>query len=159
MTADILQKKLIKRVGKVLANLELPTVSGERRKIKIYSQDLNIPDDEDEDTDIETATAPYVIVRITGGFQESWDSALQVNVVFIICIYAKDTDKDGTKDVITIINKLYQSFAERPNIDEFEVEPPIEWTLQTDVDTYPYFFGAVSIGFNCPAARRIDEFA
>ncbi len=159
MTADILQEKLIKRVGKVLANLELPTVSGERRKIKIYSQDLHIPDDEDEDVDIETATAPYVIVRITDGFQESWDSALQVNVVFIICTYAKDTDKEGTKDVMTIINKLYQSFAERPNTDEFEVEPPIEWTLQTDVDTYPYFFGAVSIGFNCPAARRIDEFA
>lgn len=159
MTADILQEKLIKRVGKVLENLELPTVSGERRKIKIYSQDLNIPDDEDEDIDIETATAPYVIVRITDGFQETWDSALQVNVVFIICIYAKDTNKEGTKDVMTIINKLYQSFAERPNIDEFEVEPPIEWTLQTDVDTYPYFFGAVSIGFNCPAARRIDEFA
>ena len=150
---------MIKRVGKVLENLELPTVSGERRKIKIYSQDLNIPDDEDEDIDIEMATAPYVIVRITDGFQESWDSALQVNVVFIVCIYAKDTNKEGTKDVITIINKLYQSFAERPNIDEFEVEPPIEWTLQTDVDTYPYFFGAVSIGFNCPAARRIDEFA
>jgi len=154
-----LQEKLIKRVGKVLENLELPTVSGERRKIKIYSQDLDIPDDEDEDIDIETATAPYVIVRITDGFQESWDSALQVNVVFIICIYAKDTNKEGTKDVMTIINKLYQSFAERPNIDEFEVEPPLEWTLQTDVDTYPYFFGAVSIGFNCPAARRIDEFA
>lgn len=159
MTADILQEKLIKRVGKVLENLELPTVSGERRKIKIYSQDLNIPDDEDEDIDIETATAPYVIVRITDGFQETWDSALQVNVVFIICTYVKDTNKEGTKDVITIINKLYQSFAERPNIDEFEVEPPLEWTLQTDVDTYPYFFGAVSIGFNCPAARRIDEFA
>nr|DAY71556.1 MAG TPA: tail completion protein [Caudoviricetes sp.] len=154
-----MQEKLIKRVGKVLENLELPTVSGERRKIKIYSQDLDIPDDEDEDIDIETATAPYVIVRITDGFQESWDSALQVNVVFIICIYAKDTNKEGTKDVMTIINKLYQSFAERPNIDEFEVEPPLEWTLQTDVDTYPYFFGAVSIGFNCPAARRIDEFA
>ena len=154
-----MQEKLIKRVGKVLGNLELPTVSGERRKIKIYSQDLNIPDDEDEDSDIETATAPYVIVRITDGFQETWDSALQVNVVFIICIYSKDTDKDGTKDVMTIINKLYQSFAENPNIDEFEAEPPIEWTLQTDVDTYPYFFGAVSIGFNCPAARRIDEFA
>lgn len=159
MTADILQEKLIKRVRKVLENLELPTVSGERRKIKIYSQDLDIPDDEDEDIDIETATAPYVIVRITDGFQETWDSALQVNVVFIICIYSKDTNKDGTKDVMTIINKLYQSFAERPNIDEFEVEPPLEWTLQTDVDTYPYFFGAVSIGFNCPAARRIDEFA
>ena len=159
MTADILQEKLIKRVEKVLENLELPTVSGERRKIKIYSQDLNIPDDEDEDIDIEMATAPYVIVRITDGFQESWDSALQVNVVFIICIYAKDTDKEGTKDVMTIINKLYQSFAECPNVDEFEAEPPIEWTLQTDVDTYPYFFGAVSIGFNCPAARRIDEFA
>ena len=159
MTADILQEKLIKRFGKVLANLELPTVSGKRRKIKIYSQDLNIPDDEDEDVDIETATAPYVIVRITDGFQETWDSALQVNVVFIICTYAKDTNKDGTKDIMTIINKMYQSFAERPNIDEFEDEPPIEWTLQTDVDTYPYFFGAVSIGFNCPAARRIDEFA
>ena len=157
MTADILQEKLIKRVEKVLKNLELPTVSGERRKIKIYSQDLHIPDDEDED--IETATAPYVIVRITDGFQETWDSALQVNVVFIICIYAKDTDKEGTKDVMTIINKLYQSFAESPNIDEFEAEPPIEWTLQTDVDTYPYFFGAVSIGFNCPTPRRIDEFA
>lgn len=159
MTADILQEKLIKRVEKVLKNLELPTVSGERRKIKVYSQDLHIPDDEDEDIDIETATTPYVIVRITDGFQETWDSALQVNVVFIICIYAKDTDKEGTKDVMTIINRLYQSFAERPNIDEFEAEPPIEWTLQTDVDTYPYFFGAVSIGFNCPAARRIDEFA
>lgn len=159
MTADVLQEKLIKRVEKVLESLELPTVSGERRKIKIYSQDLNIPDDEDEDTDIETATAPYIIVRITDGFQETWDSALQVNVVFIICTYAKDTDKEGTKDIITIINKLYQSFAERPNIDEFEAEPPIEWTLQTDVDTYPYFFGAVSIGFNCPTPRRIDEFA
>ena len=61
MTADILQEKLIKRVEKVLENLELPTVSGERRKIKIYSQDLNIPDDEDEDVDIETTTAPYII--------------------------------------------------------------------------------------------------
>jgi len=159
LTADVLQEKLIKRVKKVLESLELPTVSGERRKIKIYSQDLNIPDDEDEDSDIETATAPYIIVRITDGFQETWDSALQVNVVFIICIYAKDTDKEGTKDIMTIINKLYQSFAESPNIDEFEAEPPIEWTLQTDVDTYPYFFGAVSIGFNCPTPRRIDEFA
>lgn len=38
-----------------------------RKELKIFKQDLPVPEDYDADVDTDAAAAPYIVVRMTGG--------------------------------------------------------------------------------------------
>ena len=53
-----------------------------RKALKIYKQDLPIPQSDDADVDTDKAEAPYIVVRMTGGQIEDDDSPQTVDFTF-----------------------------------------------------------------------------
>ena len=74
MTPEIFLDMLVSNLTVLLSDCLLPTKTGARRAPKVYKHDLPVPqmDDEDEDADAEDVTAPFVIVRATGGTFDGW---------------------------------------------------------------------------------------
>ena len=74
MTPEIFLDRLVSDLTVLLSDCLLPTKTGARRAPKVYMHDLPVPqmDDEDEDADAEDVTAPFVIVRATGGTFDDW---------------------------------------------------------------------------------------
>ena len=57
---------------------------------------------------------PYVIVRIGDGEIKDENSAQEANITLLIGTYEPDYDKQGHKDVLNIIAKVYVRFAKMP---------------------------------------------
>ena len=86
MTPEIFLDMLVSDLTVLLSDCLLPTKTGARRAPKVYKHDLPVPqmDDEDEDADAEDVTAPFVIVRATGGTFDDWSDLHHVGVTIII---------------------------------------------------------------------------
>ena len=56
-----------------------------RKPLKVYKQDLPIPEDHDEDVDTDQACAPYVVVQMTGGEIANERSPQIVEFSLVIC--------------------------------------------------------------------------
>lgn len=160
MTPAQLQDELVAALESVFGDDDhLKTSNGEFRAPRIYKQDLPTPEsNDDEDTDGDEF-APYIIVRLGDGTFEDWGEALKVNVIFIICTYDPTPDRQGTRDVMSIISRIYRRFASHPHAGNFTCELPIEWALQNEVETHPYYFGGVEITFKCPGVLIEDPLA
>ena len=116
MTPEIFLDRLVSDLTVLLSDCLLPTKTGARRAPKVYMHDLPVPqmDDEDEDADAEDVTAPFVIVRATGGTFDDWSDLHHVGVAIIICTYDDTPDRQGTSDVLGVIERIYHRFARCP---------------------------------------------
>lgn len=124
MVAAVLQDDLAAEFEKVLKDFRLKDPQGNSSKINIFLQNLpmpeplmqgDIPVEALENGLADQLTAPdpypYIIVRIEDGEIKDEDSAQTVNIYLIIGIYEPDYDKQGHKDVLNIIAKLYERFG------------------------------------------------
>ena len=152
MTPEALQDALAEALrAEFSADDYLQTNTGERRAPNIYKQDVPIPQsDDDEDIDAEDLLVPYIIVRLTDGTFDDWGEALHVGVVLIVCTYDNAPDRQGSRDVMSILSRIYRRFASNPHVGNFTCELPIEWALQTEARTDPYYFGGLQLKFSCP---------
>lgn len=122
-----------------------------RKALKIYKQDLPIPDDNDVDSDADTACAPYVVVKMAGGDIEKENEPQKIDFELIICAYDEGRDRAGMQDVGNIKEDIVQQICTVPYFGGiFTILKPIIWALQQD-DTYPYYFGAVKFSCTAPA--------
>ena len=158
MTPESLLDMLVSDLTVLLSDCLLPTKTGARRAPKVNKHDLPVPqlDDEDEDADTEDVTAPFVIVRATGGTFDDWSDLHHVGIAIIICTYDDTPDRQGTSDVLGVIERIYHRFARCPDLGNFRAEVPISWALQDETDTYPQYFGAMDMVFSCPGVRIED---
>lgn len=163
MTAFELQDDLIEELKIVFSGflLKTPAIdleSGEpsMSEPNLFSQSLPIrKDDADDDP------YPYIIVRMDSGDMKQ-DHPHMVKVRIVIGSFDDSTDTNGHKDVLNIIQKIYERFARNPVLANKYVmkddsENPFTWVLQDD-DTYPYYFGAVEVTWETSAIRRESQF-
>lgn len=155
MTPDFLQEAIIGELRDEFRDLTLPTRTGERSSLNFFRQDVPIPLGSDDEDDADPAI-PYIIVRISDGTFDDHKEAMHVGVALIICVYDEGQDKHGHRDVLSIITRIYRRLGAVPHIGPFMCELPIEWALQTELDTYPYYFGAVQLTFSIPGVRLED---
>lgn len=155
MTPLNLQDDLIEELGSIFAPLLYKTPAGERVPINIYAQHLPIPDTDDDEDPV-----PYLIVRLQSGDDDGGrDSSNVVSVVIIAGIWDDSSQAQGHRDVMNIVQKIYQRFAEEPNLkNRAAFTGDFHWQTQED-NYYPYFFGACSMKFNIAAIRREDPYA
>lgn len=158
-TPSELQDALCEWLEDTLRNYRLPTRSGERRNLRIFKQDLPVPSGNDDDVDQDSLQAPYIIVRISNGNFESWTDLHHVSVILVMCIVDETTDRQGYRDLLSIIQKIYRRMAAWPHINNFTCEVPIEWALQDEIETYPYYYGAMQLTFGLPGVRQEDPLA
>lgn len=128
-----------------------------RKTLKIFKQDLPIPESNDEDVDTDAAEAPYIVVRMTGGDIETDDSPQTVQFSLIVCAYDTGVKREGWQDVANIKEDIIQRVCTAPYFGGvFTVLKPITWALQVD-DTHPYYFGACTLTCTAPAMTQDTE--
>lgn len=164
MIATQLQDDLISELQNVLRN-ELfknenhdpdEPASKECIPLNFYSQSLPIESSRDDD---EKSYFPYVIVKLDSGNIPDTSSAHEVKTIIVIGLYDNNLNNQGYRDILHIINMIYERFAENPCLcKKYIAKEPFNWALQ-DEETHPYFFGGIELSFDIPAVKREDEFA
>ena len=102
---------------------------------------------------------PYIIVRVEQGKIEGIDQEQTVFVNLIIGVIDRGYENQGHKDVLNIIQKIYERFAKNAILaKKYECTMPIEWALQ-DEESFPYFFGGMALQFETIRIRREDPYA
>jgi hypothetical protein len=155
MTPIMLQDALVEELNHIFKDYLYKEPGGERVPIKVYPQ--NIPVNESDD---EADPIPYIIVRLNSGDDDGkGDRFNTVKVVIIIGIWDDALAAQGHRDVLNIIQKVYERFQENPNLNNIAAYTgDFHWALQED-GYYPYFFGACTLNFYIAAIRREDRFA
>lgn len=147
---------------KVPMDLEdLDTEDGEaaalakRVPLNVYSQALPVQQSDEEEDPV-----PYLIVRLSSGEDSGGESSFNtVKLVIIIGIWDDALDNQGHRDVLNIIQKIYERFSKNPCLNHRSVYTgEFNWAAQED-GYFPYFFGACSMSFNIAAIRREDPLA
>ena len=172
MTAAFLQEELAEELGKILSGIRLRNPQGEMSSIHIFEQLLPMPEPSDEEKIpeelLENGLAeeqtvpdpyPYVIVRIGDGEIKDENSAQEANITLLIGTYEPDYDKQGHKDVLNIIAKVYERFVKMPVLNgKYTIQYPVLWTLPEE-ESYPFYFGGMNLTFETAAVRREDPYA
>jgi hypothetical protein len=151
----MLQDELVEEMNRLFKGYLYKEPGGERVPIKVYPQSIPVNQSDDEADPI-----PYIIVRLSSGEDTGErDSFNTVKLVIIIGIWDDALDAQGHRDVLNIIQKVYERFQENPNLNnKAAYAGDFHWALQED-GYYPYHFGACSLNFHIAAIRREDRFA
>ncbi|MFG6383461.1 MAG: hypothetical protein K1V96_04295 [Lachnospiraceae bacterium] len=171
MVATFLQNELAEELKKIFVDFRLKDSEGKASSINIFEQLLpmpksanleNIPPELLENGTAEEVTAfdpcPYIIVRIQDGEIEDENSAQLVNLNLLIGVYEPNYDKQGHRDVLNIIAKIYERFAKEPMLNgKYTIQYPILWNLQEE-EFYPFYFGRMDLTFEVAAIRREDPY-
>lgn len=176
MVATYLQDELIEELKRIFNHFRLKNPNGELSQINIYSQDLPIPkpaNPPDGDLDPELVEEglglsditndedpyPYIIVRVNDGEITAIDGDQKVGVFLILGVTDPNLDNQGHKDVLNMIQKIYERFAKNAILaNQYELVMPINWALQ-DEASYPYFIGGMTLNFITHPIRREDQYA
>ena len=85
----------------------LPSSAGDRRPIRVYSQDLPIIEGLDETEDrTEEIPEPYIIVRTNEGNIPDANSAQEIDLILVVCTYDRNPNRQGYRDVLHITLSL-----------------------------------------------------
>ena len=84
----------------------LQSSAGDKRPIRVYSQDLPIIEGMDETEDrTEEIPEPYIIVRTNEGNIPDANSAQEIDLILVVCVY----DNDPNRTHLTLIPKVQYS--------------------------------------------------
>lgn len=173
MIATFLQDDLATDLAEIFKHFFLKDPQGNTVHLNIFKQSLPIPtaaempetvtDEELEegiyDVQAKEDPYPYIIVRVEQGKIEEIDQEQTVIVNLIIGVIDRDYSNQGHKDVLNIIQKIYERFAKNAILaKKYECVMPIEWALQ-DEESFPYFFGGMALQFETIRIRREDPYA
>ena len=172
MVATFLQDDLVEELKEILQGFRLKNPYGESCEINIFSQNLpvpesleqtNIPIEQLENGLIEDITTqepyPYIIVRIEDGEIKDESSSQIVNMNLLIGVYDDSYKKQGYKDVLNVIQKIYERFAKMPVLKgKYTMQYPIAWTLQEE-ETYPFYFGGMNLDWEVAVIVKEDRFS
>lgn len=128
-----------------------------QKPLRIFKQDLPIPEDDDEDVDTNMACAPYIVVQMTEGVIRDDNNPQTVEFSLVICTYDTGMNRQGFWDVSNIKEDIVQRVCSAPYFGgAFTILKPVAWALQQD-DTHPYYFGAVTLLCTAPAMTQDTE--
>ena len=124
-------------------------------EITVYPQNIPVPLSGEE----EYNPVPYIIVRLNNGTDDNTsDSKYIIKVVVILGIWEDNKNAQGHRELLNIINLIYERFKKNPCLDKkYVYEGGFKWDIQED-GYYPYYFGACEMNFAIPAIRREDDF-
>lgn len=173
MTPLELQDELVNEIGRVMDGCAYKEPNGNRIPINVFAQKLpkisagsgrftGETDDEGglDEVDDDYDPVPYVIVRLNSGEDDGGrESFNTVSVVLVVGMWDEALDSQGHRDVMNVIQKIYQRFHENPNLNSNAVYAGgFSWVLEDD-EYFPYSFGACQMKFQIAAVRREDYFA
>lgn len=156
MTPQLCQDALVETIEELFQGKKYHGQCGEK-ELKVFKQDLPIPEDNDADVDTMNASAPYIIVEMNGGSIADDDSPQLVEFSIVICAYDDGIDRAGWQDVSNIKEDIIQRVCTKPYFGGvFTILKPIAWALQKDA-TNPYYYGACVLTCTAPAMTQDSE--
>ena len=137
MISLMLQDFLVEdELPELFEGFTLKNVEGNQTPVNIYSQYLPITS---EDTD----HFPFIKVILIDGKEENEDSADLVHLSFTAGVYDNSKNKQGYRDSVNIINRIYTDIKGKKILDKrYILEYPVKWIINND-DTYPYFYTTI----------------
>lgn len=148
MTRPIRNNELLELVKNDLEELfkddVFMTSTGEERPLKFFKNEISAPT-EDEEADPALINAPYCLIKFLDGSFTEWNYTRKVNIAVIFCLFDSSTEMTGHDQILDMIDRVFEHYAQTQMIGNSLITLPIEWTNQTDVDTFPFCFGAFSL--------------
>jgi hypothetical protein len=141
----LLQDYLVKDLQDLFVNFKLKNPKGEKVNLNIYPQTLPAKQgSKDKDH------FPYVLVILTDGSDTEEINNATTNIMFLIGIYDLESNYQGYRDAINVINKISKHLiSNRVFNDQYTVAYPFNWKLSEE-DTYPYYFAALMTSWETP---------
>lgn len=102
---------------------------------------------------------PFVVVRIEEGTDNGPEmSAYNTTMQAMIIVGCKrDTDEEGYRDVVCIIEKIRQRFLNSPVFGaRYRAERPFDWKISDD-ETWPNWYGVMTIPVVIPQPVELDN--
>ncbi|PKM72846.1 MAG: hypothetical protein CVU91_07410 [Firmicutes bacterium HGW-Firmicutes-16] len=159
MTPDILEATLAAEITTIFTGYTLKNSDEAAVALNVFVHDIPVIQGDDEGDSEAPPPEPYIVVKATSGNIASEDDPQAVTVVLVICVFDDANERQGHKDILHIIQKVYERFAKNPVLaGKFVLKYPIDWVLQ-DEDTYPYYFGGMQLLFECHAIKKEDPLA
>lgn len=151
MIPSLLQDKLVEEISILFDGFKLKNAEGEKVSINVYPQFLPAKTGKKDKSHF-----PYILVIILDGDIKETESNT-CRVLFMAGTYDDDTNHQGYKDVLNVMQKIYNYLARNRIIDKkYELKYPIDWQL-SDEDTYPYYFGAIETNWTVGKIKMIDN--
>lgn len=176
-TPLLFQKDLAREVERIAADMLFQVPPGRKKgdelaSLRAYCQNLPIQRREETDGDSPGGDSidyvdreeepvfkcPWSVIKIDGGKMEREDARQAVKVAVCFGIYNSSEENKGHEEILNLIQRVYERFAKEPLLErQYVCQGDFEWALQ-DEDTYPYFFGAISMTFTFSGFRRENRF-
>lgn len=101
---------------------------------------------------------PWTVVKLDSGEIPGPNAKQKVVAAICFGLYNPDPANDGHKEILNLIQEVYARFSNRPILAKnFRCLLDFEWSIQRE-DTFPYFFGAISMSFEMHGVRQENEF-
>lgn len=151
MTQENLLDAVVEDLKRLFQPYKLANSLGVERAVNVYPQDLPYRTGDDEGTDPEAVPEPYILVRIPSGELPQADSCQTVDVTLVICVYDPDTNRQGYRDALHIVNTILTRYGADGVVGKrYAVQYPIRWVTQEE-ETHPYYYAGVALTFDAPA--------
>lgn len=155
MTQEFLLDALVADLKELFRHHRLKNSQGIEREIQVFAQDLPIREDSDEPEDPEAVPEPFVVARILGGKTEDDNAQQIITAVIVVCVCDYDTNRQGFRDALHIINEIYHHYSVSAVIGKkWEVLYPMEWTIQQEDDHHPYYYAGMTLNIQAPAVHK-----
>lgn len=162
MTAYELQDDLISELKAIFKGFQLktPLLTTENQSTysepNIFSQNLPVREDDNEEDD----PYPYVIVKVDSASIARNKSLIKTRLM--IGVFDDAPGNNGHKDILNIIQKIYDRFSRSPilagkYVMKDDIENPLVWVIHEE-DLYPYYFGAIDIVWETATIGRESKF-
>lgn len=150
MTQENLLDALVKDLRDLFRNYKLRNSLGTDQEIRVFPQDIPIREGIDEEENTEALPEPYITVRLQEGQLTESGEPQTVDVVMGICVFDPDSNRQGYRDTLHIINEIMLRYGSNGVVGRrYVLRYPIRWATQQE-DTHPYYFGAVGMQFEAP---------
>lgn len=145
-----LQDGLKLRMKRLFEHFRLKNSNDVQVPINIFTQHL--PNKSKQQVD----HFPCITIRLDDGAESGETNPQMVKVLFIVGVVDRDSANQGYRDVVGIIQKIYQDLKRNPVIDEqFVLSYPIHWAYH-DEDAHPHYFAGLETNWEVPKIIRED---
>jgi hypothetical protein len=147
----ILQDELVERIKAEFESFTLKNLKGETVPIQVFSQHLPAKSKEKD-----VSPYPCIVIRLADGSETNGEDPQGAKVLFIVGTVDRDSNNQGYRDAINVIQKIYQNLKRNPFVDnKFEMVYPINWAYH-DEDAEPYYFAGLETNWEIPRISRED---
>lgn len=154
MTPEILQNALKKELQTLFSDIEFRDENDKKVKMKFFKQ--TFPRKESDD---DTEPFPWCIIQLgenavtdVGYLNQKQD------ILLLFGIYYDKADCQYQHVLFTLFERVKKRFLTNPLLDGcFSALPMMKSRMEDDEETYPYYFGAMSLCFYVTNYEREDD--